>query len=147
MALALKTCFAFCRICYQKNSRSWQLKVSLQITNLVFVWTFVANCFTRQQKGLPMLPILFLCKSIIWFLIRKCLQISRLPAKEEAKRQLTVKSIFTNYKLGTCFELLLQIVLPDSKKDNQCYWFSFLCKSIIWFLIWKCMKIPRLADK
>ena len=61
-----------------------------------------------------MLPILFLCKSIIWFLIRKCLQISRLPAKEEAKRQLklTIKTIFTNYKLGTCFDFLLQIVLP-----------------------------------
>ena len=114
MALALKTCFAFCRICYQKNSRTWQLKVSLQITNLVFVLTFVVNCFTRQQKGQLMLLILFLCKSIIWFLIRKCLQISRLPAKEEAKRQLklTIKTIFTNYKLGTCFDFLLQIVLP-----------------------------------
>ena len=56
-----------------------------------------------------MLLILFLCKSIIWFLIRKCLQISRLPAKEEAKRQLTVKSIFTKYKLGTCCKLCYQV--------------------------------------
>ena len=47
------------------------------------------------------------------------MQISRLPAKEEAKRQLTVKSIFTNYKLGTCFELLLQIVLPGSKRTTN----------------------------
>ena len=68
-----------------------------------------------------MLLILFLCKSIICLLIRKCLQISRLPAKEEAKRQLklTIKTVFTNYKLGNCFELLLQIVLPGSKRTTN----------------------------
>ena len=76
----------FCILSYllSKGQSELTTKYLCKITNLVFVRTFVANCFTGQHKGQPMLLIQFLCKWIIWFLIQKYSQISRLPGEEEA---------------------------------------------------------------